>query len=62
MIRYNKAGDGVRPSQSDLPEDLDVALRSHTPPRATFELRPLFVCFTLTLLTESLHRANWRVP
>jgi hypothetical protein len=24
--------------------------------RATFELRPLFVCSTLTLLTEALHR------
>jgi hypothetical protein len=29
--------------------------------RATFELRPLFVCSTLTLLTESLHRRELAV-
>src|SRR5204862_1976273 len=29
--------------------------------RATFELRPLFVCSTLTLLTESMHRRELAV-
>jgi hypothetical protein len=29
--------------------------------QATFELRPLFVCSTLTLLTESLHRRELAV-
>jgi len=29
--------------------------------RATFELRPLFVCSTLTLLTESLQRRKLAV-
>jgi hypothetical protein len=33
----------------------------HFGSRATFKLRPLFVCSTLTLLTDSLHRRELAV-
>ena len=54
----NNGSRGVGPFAVDQPEDLDVALRSHTRPRATFSTASTLRLTTLTLLTESLHRSE----